>query len=98
MDKKVHTSNIFDYGEVHHNPLSGRTSHQLELFPFTNKHQKAQITSVPGISPKERNRYRVKLGSAIWGDRLTLDEALRIAKGGHQQIAKLEALEEGGER
>ena len=46
------------------------------------KKRKAQIASVPGISPKERDRYRVVMGDRILGDRLTLDEALKLAKGG----------------
>jgi hypothetical protein len=43
------------------------------------KKQKAQIVSVPGISPKERDRYRVLLGDEILGDRLTMDEAIALA-------------------
>ena len=46
------------------------------------KRHKPQITSIPGISPKQRNRYRVVLGREILGERLTLDEALKLAKGG----------------
>jgi hypothetical protein len=56
---------------------------QLELFPQQQK-RKPQISSVPGISPKERNRYRVTLGNQVLGDRLTLDEALKLAKGGER--------------
>jgi hypothetical protein len=44
--------------------------------------QKPQILSVPGISPKQRDRYRVVMGDRILGDQLTLDEALLLAKGG----------------
>jgi hypothetical protein len=44
--------------------------------------QKPQILSIPGISPKELHRYRVILGSEVLGDRLTMDEALLLAKGG----------------
>jgi hypothetical protein len=44
--------------------------------------QKAQIVSIPGISPKERDRYHVLFGDRILGERLTLDEALKLAKGG----------------
>jgi hypothetical protein len=43
---------------------------------------KPQIVSTPGICPKERCRYRVVLGGEVLGDRLTLDEALKLAKGG----------------
>ena len=46
------------------------------------RHNKPQIVSIPGISPKEQHRYRVKAGDEVLGDRLTLDEALRLAEGG----------------
>lgn len=55
-------------------------SQQLELFAKISTPQKPQITSIEGISPKERNRYRVVLGERILGDRLTLDQALELAK------------------
>jgi hypothetical protein len=48
------------------------------------KKQKPQISSIPGISPRERDRYRVVMGDRILGDRLTLDEALKLAQGGVQ--------------
>jgi hypothetical protein len=48
------------------------------------KPKKAQISSISGISPRERNRYRVLLGDRILGDRLTIDEALKLAKRGRQ--------------
>ncbi len=47
---------------------------QLQTFP-----KKAQISSVSGISPRERHRYRVTIGDAVLGDFLTLDEALKLA-------------------
>lgn len=43
---------------------------------------KPQIVSILGICPKEKNRYRVVLGGELLGERLTLDEALKLAKGG----------------
>jgi hypothetical protein len=46
------------------------------------KKQKPQIVSVPGISPKERDRYRLLFGDRILGNRLTLDEAIALVKGG----------------
>jgi hypothetical protein len=46
------------------------------------KKQKPQICSIPGVSPKQRDRYRVVLGDRILGDFLTLDEALLLTKGG----------------
>jgi hypothetical protein len=48
------------------------------------KPQKSQISSIPGVSPKQRNRYRVMQGSRILGDRLSIDEALNLAKRGGQ--------------
>lgn len=53
---------------------------QLSLFPEPEIPRKAQISSIPGVSLKERNRYRVVIGDAILGDKLTLDEALKLAK------------------
>jgi hypothetical protein len=50
---------------------------QSELFS-----RKPQISSIPGISPRERNRYRVTLGDEVIGDRLDLDEALKVTKFG----------------
>lgn len=46
----------------------------------SQKRKKPQISSIPGISPKERNRYRVMLDSAVIGDHLDLDAALKLAK------------------
>jgi hypothetical protein len=64
----------------------GRSPQQLDLFaaPDTGLQLKAkpQISSIPGVSPKDSKRYRVKLGHKILGDRLCLDEALKIAKRG----------------
>jgi hypothetical protein len=56
---------------------SQKPAQQANLFS-----RKPQISSVPEISPRERNRYRVLLGDRILGDRLTIDEALKLAKGG----------------
>jgi hypothetical protein len=50
---------------------------EAELFRY-----KPQIVSTPGVCLKERCRYRVVLGTEVLGDRLTLDEALLLAKGG----------------
>jgi hypothetical protein len=50
---------------------------EAELF-----RQKPQIVSISGISPKEPHRYRVVLGAEVLGDRLNLDEALKLAQGG----------------
>jgi hypothetical protein len=41
---------------------------------------KPQITSIPGASPKQRERYRVALGDEILGDFLNLDAAIELAK------------------
>jgi hypothetical protein len=47
---------------------------QLQRFP-----SKPQISSIAGIPPKERHRYRVTLGDKVLGDFLTLDEAIALA-------------------
>jgi hypothetical protein len=47
-----------------------------------SKPPKPQISSIPGLSPKERRRYRVMLGDVILGDLLTIDEALELVRGG----------------
>ena len=57
-----------------------RSEHQqLELFTSP---QKPQISSIPGVSPKIRNRYRVTVGERILASNLTISEALEIAGGG----------------
>ena len=43
---------------------------------------KPQIVSIPGISPKERNRYRVTLGGQVLGEMLSINEAVEMAKRG----------------
>ncbi len=43
--------------------------------------QKPQISSIPGIPARERHRYRVTLNGKILGDKLTIDEALKLAGG-----------------
>ena len=58
----------------HHLSVPLASPQNPELF-----RHKPQIVSIPGISPKERNRYRVVLGDRILGDRLTLDEAIALA-------------------
>jgi hypothetical protein len=65
------------------NSKNDNHSHQLSLpLALDRNQQKPQIVSIPGISPKQRDRYRVMLGDDILGDRLTLDEALKLAKRG----------------
>jgi hypothetical protein len=64
-----------------------RKSRQLSLWePQQNPVAEAglfrhrpQIASTPGISPKERHRYRVVLGGEVLGERLTLDQAIALA-------------------
>jgi hypothetical protein len=62
-------------------------SHQLAL-PLASPQkpeifcQKPQVESIPGISVKQRDRYRVIFHDQVLGDRLTLDEAVILAKGG----------------
>jgi hypothetical protein len=43
---------------------------------------KSQITSVPSTSANQRKRDRVVVGEQILGDKLTLDEAIKMAQGG----------------
>lgn len=62
---------IINYSEIYHN------SQPPDFF-----RQKPQIASIPGISTKERNRYRVVFGTEILGDQLAIDDALKLAKGG----------------
>lgn len=76
--KKDYATSIPNYGDYYHN-LPGR---QLELFTHTGNRNNPQISSIPGISPKQRDRYRVTLGSQVLGDRLTIDEAIKLANGG----------------
>ena len=59
-------------------------SHQLTL-PLVSPQkreifrQKAQIKSTPGVSAKQRNRYRVMVGTRVLGDFLNIDQALLLA-------------------
>lgn len=69
------TISIKDYGENYHN----QTAKQLELFNLTGNRLKPQIASIPGVSLKDRNRYRVVLKGEILGDRLTIDQAIALA-------------------
>jgi hypothetical protein len=57
-------------------PSKGR---QLDLFIHQGNLHKPQILSIPGVFPKQRDRYRVVLGDRILGARLTLDEAIALA-------------------
>lgn len=43
---------------------------------------KPQIQSCPGVPMRQRDRYRVVLGDEILGEKLTIDEALSLAKRG----------------
>jgi hypothetical protein len=52
---------------------------QLDLFIHQGNRHKPQISSIPGVLPRECDRYRVLLGSEILGDRLTMDEAIALA-------------------
>jgi hypothetical protein len=48
-----------------------------ELFP-----PKPQVLSIPGVPVSERKRYQVFFGDEEIGNKLTLDEALTLVKGG----------------
>ena len=65
---------------------------QLELFPLPNKRRKPQISSIPGASPKQRNRYRVILEERILADNLTISEALDIVKRGEEEAGKISQI------
>lgn len=56
---------------------------QLQSFA---KKQKPQISIIPGISPRERNRYRVLLGDQVLGNQLNIDQAIALAKGGEASV------------
>jgi hypothetical protein len=55
---------------------------QAALLAALKKQQKPQISSIPGIPPKERNRYRVILGDRVLGNQLNLEQAVALAKRG----------------
>ena len=72
---------IIAYSKTEYKPNEFK---QLELFPLSSKGTKAQIESIPGISPKRRDRYRVVFGDRILAAYLTIDEALKLAKRGEK--------------
>ena len=74
MSKKDCATNIAQ------NPPAYRR--QLDIFIHQGNLHKPQILSIPGISPKQRDRYRVLLGDRILGDRFIQGEAIVLAKGG----------------
>lgn len=57
-------------------PPQGR---QLELFPPAYKSRKPQIESIPGVSPRDRNRYQVVLGGKAICTRLDASDAAQLA-------------------
>jgi hypothetical protein len=72
---------IFSHLEKGDN-LPGENTPSLHPLEHLKKRQKAQISSVPGASPKNPRRYRVMIGDEIVATNLTSDQALQIAKGG----------------
>jgi hypothetical protein len=54
---------------------------QLDLFVRQGNLHKPQILSIPGISMKRRDRYRVMVGNEVLGEFLTIDKALPLAQG-----------------
>jgi hypothetical protein len=77
------------FSQSQENSKNDNHSYQLTLpLAFPQKpeifRQKAQITSSPGVLPKQRDRYRVVFRGAILGDRLSLDEALQLSQKGKQ--------------
>lgn len=57
-----------------------------------------QISSTPGISPKQPNRYRVVVDDEVLGDRLTAEEAILLARSRRRKSLTpcLELLEKHG--
>jgi hypothetical protein len=64
-------------------PIVAQADYSQQLCLNLEPPRKAQISSIPGIPAKERNRYRVTFNGEILGDKLTLDEALKLAGGKH---------------
>jgi hypothetical protein len=83
MVKKLCNSSVTQAKPPQQLCLFLETAQQPQKVAF-QKRQKPQIVSVPGVSPKERNRYQVRLDNQILGDRLALDEALALAKRGNR--------------
>jgi hypothetical protein len=68
------------FSQSNKNNNNNNHSHQLPLpLALDRNQQKFQISSIPGIPPKQRDRYRLLLGNQVLGDRLTLDEAIALA-------------------
>jgi hypothetical protein len=90
MRKKTHIDNILYHLDIvklsnikevaYNQPTLWATAPDLQQLCLPPK--KPQIVSIPGISPKRRDRYRVMIGERILGDNLSLDEALILAKRG----------------
>lgn len=57
----------------------GAEFRQLELFPLSSRREKAQISSIVGTHPLERNRYRVTVGGKTIASKLTADDAAKLA-------------------
>lgn len=60
-------------------PIVPKNSQQLSLFPLPQNSQTPQISSIPGVSAKEKRRYQVTIGDRVIASNLTSDEALAIA-------------------
>src|SRR5690349_2242414 len=52
-------------------PLSGKIAQQQAIF---QKPRKPQIESIPGVSPKRRDRYQVTVGDKAIASELTCDD------------------------
>jgi hypothetical protein len=63
--------------------VTTQAEHSQQLCLDLAPPQKPQIQSIPGVSAKERRRYRVMLGEEIFATGLTSDEALKLAGGKH---------------
>jgi hypothetical protein len=63
-------------------PNIAETSKQSSKQQIQAFSKKPQISSIPGVPPRERHRYRVTLGDKLLGEYLDLDQALQLVKGG----------------
>jgi hypothetical protein len=75
MRHKFSVSDFANNGEKHHNPQGGL----LDPLHLLNKRQKPQVSSIPGVSVTERERYRVMIGDRIIATGLNIDDALEVA-------------------
>lgn len=77
------------------NTFSKNENHSLQISLPLKKRRKPQVQSIPGVSPRERNRYQVVFGGEIVATALTGEQALALAKGLRSgKIAQLQGGED----